>query len=247
MVSEADPIVGIPGETTSSVSRPAVRPRWEGGLIAAIAALAGFGAGWIGGTGTLAPLAALLILIAFASIVASFGLASRAADPLRASGMDEFRRELDRARRHRRPFALIRLGLHPERTGGEPVAPASGWPIDGNNGQIRVIGELLRITDRAWHDGDGVMILQPETDRASAEAFAGRLRSSVADGPATRISIAVFPDDGLTSGALIDSLNRAERGDPLPEPLTRTSSEPSPLADDRPVRGHADDLRTEAG
>ena len=241
MTSEVDPIVGLPVvETEAAIERPLVRPRWEGGVLALIGTLAGFASGWIGVSGTSGPLAALLILVAVIAIIAAFGLAWPAVEPLKASGMDELRRELDRARRHRRSFALVRLGTRPD-------AGRSG-EASGSDAMAELVGASLRITDRAWRERDGVMIMQPETDRASAEAFAVRLRSLAADRFTSAISIAVFPDDGLTSGALIDALDRAERGDTRPEPLTRATIEASAVAAaDRPADGAADDLRIEAG
>jgi hypothetical protein len=249
MTSEADPLVAIPSEAAPSAGRPLARPRWEAGVLALMAALAGFAAGWIGDTGVSGPLAPLLLLVAVIAIIASFALAWPAVDPLRSDGMDEFRRELDRARRHRRSFALVRLGIDPAAgAAGAPPALAAGRPNGGPNDLVRVVGSSLRITDRAWRDGDDVMIMQPETDRASAEAFADRLRAGAAERIPTRITIAVFPDDGLTSGALIDALNRAERGDPLPEPLTRATIEASAAAAaDHATGDPIDDLRIEAG
>lgn len=244
MTTEVDPIVGIPviegAVTGTAVEEPLVRPRWEGGVLALIGALAGFASGWIGVSGTLGPLAALLMLVAVIAVIAAFGLAWPAIEPLRASGMDELRRELDRARRHRRSFALVRLA----------AGPADGVPRESarsGDAMARLVGASLRITDRAWRDGHGVMIMQPETDRASAEAFAERLRSMAPDRLAAPISIAIFPDDGLTSGALLDALDRADRGEARPEPLTRATIEASAIAVGDPSDPSTDILRTEAG
>lgn len=246
MTTEVDPVVGISvveagSATGAAAEEPLVRPRWEGGVLAMIGTLAGFASGWIGVSGTFGPLATLLMLVAVIAVIAAFGLAWPAIEPLRASGMEELRRELDRARRHRRSFALVRLSAGPSEATARETASS-------RDAMTRLVGASLRITDRAWRERDGVMIMQPETDRASAEAFAERLRSMTPDGLATPISIAIFPDDGLTSGALLDALDRADHGDTRPEPLTRATIAASALgAGERAADGSVDTLRIEAG
>ncbi len=37
------------------------------------------------------------------------------------------------------------------------------------------------------------------------------------------MGIAAFPDDGLTSSALLDALERGMQGEPMPSPIVRTT------------------------
>ena len=140
-------------------------------------------------------------------------------DVLTAIGLDAFRAELDRARRHRRTFAMARLELA---TPADAVAAPDG-PTGTDTATIQLIGASLRITDHAWLDDGDVVILLPESDRATAESFAERVRA-IAPGRFTeRTGIAAFPDDGLTSNALLDALERGMHGAPMPSPIVRTT------------------------
>ena len=106
------------------------------------------------------------------------------------AGWAEFHRELARARRFDRPFALVRLA-----TVHSPAVEALGAVRDG-------VAAGARRTDRAWIDGDDVLVLLPESSPATAARFVERVvatRTDIALVP----TVAAFPDDGITSGALI--------------------------------------------
>jgi hypothetical protein len=165
-----------------------------------------------------------LLLVGLIVVIAACALAVRATtrpgrDSLVAVGFDAFRAELDRARRHRRTFAMARLEL---------AAPVDGVAVDDGADSIavatlRLIGASLRITDHAWLDGGDAVILLPESDRATAEAFVERLRGATPARFTARMGIAAFPDDGLTSGALLDALERGIEGTILPSPMVPTT------------------------
>ena len=97
----------------------------------------------------------------------------------------DLRREMARARRFGRSFALVRIGR----------LPRPGF------------ASHLRTVDYAWAADGGTYVLLPEADREAAEGFVGRIRREVPDLVAgSAVSVAAFPDDGLTSGALLQAL-----------------------------------------
>jgi hypothetical protein len=166
----------------------------------------------------------VVLLLVAGCAIAAWVASQPGPDLLAASGHEAFRAELDRARRHRRTFAMARLEL---------ADPAGERAVDGPGGDgiaratIELIGASLRITDRAWLEDGDALILLPESDRATAEAFAGRVRAAAPGRFTDRSAMAVFPDDGLTSGALLDALDRGLRGEARPSPLVRTTVEGS--------------------
>ena len=97
----------------------------------------------------------------------------------------ELRVELARARRFGRPFALVR--------------------VDGMRGRRLKAG--LRSIDRHWVADRATYVLLPESDREGAASLVARLRREAADVlEGCSVAIAAFPDDGLTSGALLERL-----------------------------------------
>ncbi len=117
------------------------------------------------------------LLIAFVSTFERFRVEN---DPGQALA-DVLGREIERARRHQHPLALAR------------VTPTDGTSVDTLRGRIRML-------DHAWADGDAVMLLLTETDHAAGERLMERLQ---ADGLILASSVTAFPEDALTSGALI--------------------------------------------
>ena len=98
---------------------------------------------------------------------------------------DELRREIARSRRFDRPFSLLRIEATPARR----------------------ITPNLRAIDSEWLVGAITYVLLPECARESGEALVARLRREL---PETLedsvVSVAAFPEDGLTSGALLETL-----------------------------------------
>jgi len=109
--------------------------------------------------------------------------------------------ELDRARRHRRHLALARL------------EPAAG--VELLEPVLETIRTSIRGADQAWPDGSGVVVLMPDTDRAGAEATLERAQHLLRD--VHRGGIVVFPEDGLTTGALLARLD-SDRMPPVSMP-----------------------------
>ena len=119
---------------------------------------------------------------------------------------DELRREIARSRRFGRSFALVRIG----RISGTRLAPS------------------MRTIDREWVANGVTYVLLPECDRAAGESLVARLRRELSDVLAgCAVAVASFPEDGLTSGALLKTL--------------RTASDAARAAEfERPVRRIAD-------
>lgn len=133
---------------------------------------------------------------------------------------DAFRRELDRSRRFERQFVLMRAT-----PGGALQGP--GEPGSDAGGPLGMLPLVLRGIDQAWAvDGD-IYVLLPESDRASAVSLVARLRSTMPDAESLEdIQIAEFPQDGLTTGALIANLR------PLPPPDTAPPMRLAPMQHD---------------
>ena len=190
-------------------------------LLGLLAVLAGFVAGRLfdqPGLGVVLAAVAAVAAVALAGgaalLAGSSGAVSRTAD-----GRAAFQMELDRARRHRRTFAMARLEL----AAAEPAGSGSTEISRGTSaGTIGLIAASLRITDRVWLDDGDAVVLLPESDRSTAEAFAERLRSATPNLFSPRWAIAAFPDDGLTSGALLDALERGMLGGAVPSPMIRS-------------------------
>jgi hypothetical protein len=157
--------------------------------------------------------------VAFLAIVAGIGaFPAQRLDPLEWAGLDALRRELDRSRRHRRSFALLRLSLA---SGAATTGPAAPDDVDGQ--MLSLVGASLRLTDRAWRAGNDVVVLLPEAGRETAADLAARLERLAPGRFVPPAGIAVFPEDGLTSGALVDALDRDATGESMPHAIARAT------------------------
>lgn len=164
----------------------------------------------------------LPILFLGASVAALSGMAVvviRGAGDVAAarpfSPASAFRRELDRSRRHGRSFALVRLPL----SATSPAVAQAGAGGDGiAAATFGLLGTTLRVTDLAWVDGDSILVLLPESDLATAEGFVDRARLAAPDSIHGSAGIALFPTDGLTSGALLEATERNLIGE-RPQPM----------------------------
>ena len=209
-----------PAASSPSNRRFVARSRTTVALLVLGAAVLAFAAGRaVDSVGPLVVGLAAIVAIVAAWVAGT--VAPSGADLLALSGREALRSELDRARRHRRGFALVRLEL-----------AGAGWdlpPTPSSDGiaavTLRLIGSSLRITDRAWLEDGDVILLLPESDRSTAEAFVDRLRSSAPARFTERQGVASFPDDGITSGALLDALDRMMRGTPVPSPIAATRAD----------------------
>ena len=192
-------------------------------VVALIAALAGAGIGlelaragltlqaslawWLGVIGVIA-----LVLVLITAPAEPEAMPT--ATPARA-GWAEFRRELRRSRRAVRSMTLLRLP--------GPADPEAAIAAD-LEGRSRRLHEHLRLVDRTWVDDGSIYVLLPESPRAAAESLLGRLRTLVPDVIAEDVRMATFPDDGLTSGALISAVHGASLSE-VPTPIRAALAE----------------------
>jgi hypothetical protein len=197
-------------------------------VVALIAALAGVGIGleiarvgidvapslafWMGIFGVLALMLVLL--------TAPAKPASPIAIPARA-GWAEFRGELRRSRRNTRPMTLLRT-----------LSPLSADAVaEDPEVRSRRLHEHLRLVDRTWVDDGAVYLLLPETSRAAADALVGRLQTIAPELLPGDVRMATFPDDGLTSGALISAVHGATLSQ-VPTPIRAAIAEDEPAAEE---------------
>ena len=114
--------------------------------------------------------------------------------------------ELNRCRRSGRPFVLMRMTL---RRPGQ--RRRLHWPRrhrvtlpDGYS-----VRALFRRIDFVWQQKQSFAILLPECDRTKAARVVERVSGALAaKSIETDFDVAVFPEDGLTSGALIKAVAR---------------------------------------
>jgi hypothetical protein len=172
-------------------------PRREAAMAALGALLRGIGLGMLlgGSAGDTATATVLMVGGAAIVMVVLATMSSRpAAETSDAAGWMEFRRELRRARRHDRPLTIVRI---PRPIAQDPAASAAA--------DVRALGLKLRLTDRWWADDESVFVMLPESDRQAAVPVLDRLEA-VRVGARATARVASFPEDGLTSGALIAAI-----------------------------------------
>jgi hypothetical protein len=139
------------------------------------------------------------VLVIPALRAAPAGLKGAATDDAE-SGWAEFHRELARARRFDRPFATIRVPLD------EPID-------DGRLVAVRnELAANARRIDRIWIDDSDLLVLLPETSRDAAVAVMDRI-TALLPAMETRPTLAIFPDQGITSGVLIGAIYAQQRLD----------------------------------
>ncbi|HET7030620.1 MAG TPA: hypothetical protein VFI34_08920 [Candidatus Limnocylindrales bacterium] len=198
------------------IERPATPPVLP--LLPVVATGAAVAAGWLAGSdGHPAAWLALAVVAAAATLVTARALdhVRVAARSFRGAGLMAFRRELDRSRRHRRSFTLVRLTI------SGPIADVPAGEADGiAESTIRLLGSALRITDSAWVQDGHLVVLLPESTKATARAFVERAFHAAPDRFGPGIGIAQFPDDGMTSGALLEAARRELLGQDVPRPIS---------------------------
>jgi hypothetical protein len=158
---------------------------------------------------------------------------------------EELWNELTRSRRYGRSFLLLRIRL------ARPAAVARSRhprrPAERDKTDSGLDHGVFRRTDRVWEDEDEFFVLLPECDRSKGDAVVSRVRALLVDSLGeAEIAMAAFPDDGVTSGALLVALRRRSsdwrvgRGSDQPElPLAAgevAAGSPSSLADAMSVR-----------
>lgn len=143
----------------------------------------------------------VLVVPVVLTVVIVVALASVQAAPKRAmapyeqpGGWERFGIELERSRRHGRPLSLLRAT--PPRM--------SGWEPDTDFDELVA---SVRAVDAAWIDGRHVLILMPETERAATATAIARLSARLPELREAELRLAVYPEDGITSGALVARLD----------------------------------------
>jgi hypothetical protein len=128
---------------------------------------------------------------------------------------DPLGREIERSRRYRHAFTLIRVA--PEKASATHLrVPRSRRvgrpghrrhdPLDELAAELRA---CLRTGDVAWSEGSALYVLLPETDTTGADAVVERFRRTapVVAGDAD-VRVASFPEQGLTDHALRAAVTR---------------------------------------
>ena len=120
--------------------------------------------------------------------------------------------ELSRSRRFGHTFFLARIACSSKEDEGS-------CPL---NELAHAVSSLLRRVDSVWLHETSLYLLLPEGDRAMGEAMLARIRAPLAElfseGEVLSIPSVVFPQDGVTIGALLGALEDTVplRPDPVP-------------------------------
>jgi hypothetical protein len=120
--------------------------------------------------------------------------------------------ELARSRRHDRRFAILTI---PKSVWSAP----DGTAEDGIEAGLRAATDvyaLLRRPDRAWTDGSSLHVLLTDCDRQQAWVFLQRARLGMPQLFADEgVRLAIFPEDGITLGALLAMAGADELATPI--------------------------------
>lgn len=114
-------------------------------------------------------------------------------------GAAAFPAELNRARRYGRALSLVRFGCADGQAAAQDLAAT--------------LTQRLREDDAVWSEGRNVYVLLPEAARMDAASFVRRFRRTVTASPDVTVVVASFPEDGATTGALMECL---ENDKPVP-------------------------------
>jgi hypothetical protein len=113
-------------------------------------------------------------------------------------------REIERSRRYRHAFTLIRVAPESRRV-GRPGRRRHD-PIDELAAALRA---CVRSGDVAWSEGCALYVLLPETDASGADAVVERFRRAArAVACDADVRVASFPEQGLTDHALRAAVTR---------------------------------------
>lgn len=118
---------------------------------------------------------------------------------------EELWNELTRSRRYGRAFLLLRIRLTRPPTAAR--ARRRRRPVERDKTDSGLEHGVFRRTDRVWEDEDEFYVLLPECDRSKGDAVVSRVRALLVESLGeAEIAMAAFPDDGVTSGALLVAL-----------------------------------------
>jgi hypothetical protein len=160
---------------------------------------AGAGSGVGLGVGLAAATVALATTARRRTIATAPGETALATDQ---AGWREVQRELDRGRRHERPFVLIRIPTSAAGALGNGHTPGAADPESLG----RSLRAFLRSIDFLWVSDGHLYLLLPESSRAMGEAFLSRVRAT-APHLLSETDMVAFPEDGVTGGALLALLH----------------------------------------
>lgn len=159
------------------------------------------------------------ILVVPALRAAPAGLSGAALDDATA-GWAEFHRELARARRFDGQFAIVCISVDGSR---DPEALA---------GVRDEIAASSRRIDRLWIDEDHILLLLPQATKAAVEVVLNRIRAQVPVALAVEPGLAMFPEHGITSGALISAVyGNGQEDVPTPIGAVRPDFRPQPASE----------------
>jgi hypothetical protein len=124
-------------------------------------------------------------------------------DTERHGGWQEVQRELDRCRRHKRSFVLIRIPCTYAGAVGNGHRDHAIEPVT----VAESLRPLLRSVDSLWTQDGNVYVLLPESSRAMGEALVARVQRTVPQLLEGGEQLVAFPEDGVTGGALRSMLH----------------------------------------
>jgi hypothetical protein len=201
--------------------------------VALIAALAGAGIGleaahqgfllaptlgfWVGALG--------IIALAIVLVTAPPEMPAPAVSTAEA-GWAEFRREMRRSRRGVKALTIVRIPMADDASEDELEA------------RSEKLAAHLRLVDRTWVDDGSIYILLPESPKPAAESLFARVRAEAPALVPADVRTATFPDDGLTSGAIIAAVHGAAL-EQVPTPIRQSVIEPEASLDDQVMGGTA--------
>ncbi|HYM63809.1 MAG TPA: hypothetical protein VES61_03935 [Gaiellaceae bacterium] len=120
---------------------------------------------------------------------------------------EELWNELTRSRRYGRSFLLLRIQV--PRPAAVAQTRRARRAVERYKSDGGLLHGVFRRIDRVWEDEDDFYVLLPECDRSKGDAVIGRVRALLVDSLGeAEIAMAAFPDDGVTSGALLVALRR---------------------------------------
>ncbi len=139
-------------------------------------------------------------------------------------GSSAFDRELDRARRHNRPLAIVRVPT-PTSMGSLTGEAATAKGKTALAQDVLAFSRVLRSYDVVWAQPGNVFLLLPELDKDQAYASLERVRRTAHYlVPKQGVQIVAFPEDGITAGALQLAIGMNVAGtDGQADSLTRPS------------------------
>jgi hypothetical protein len=128
---------------------------------------------------------------------------------------DALRREIERSRRYRHAFTLLRVAPEKAQATDIWVPPSRrvGLPRRRRHDPLEELAAALRAClrtgDVAWSEGSALYVLLPETDVTGADAVVERFRRAArAVARDADVRVASFPEQGLTDHALRAAVTR---------------------------------------